>query len=98
MSPFNCIQVCSDSSAIQKYFPLAVHTFGIDRQHDALRAEIRGGKFHNIWIPDGSCIYRDLVGSGLKKFLDVLYRRDPATDRERNIDPRSDPFNEGSQS
>src|SRR3954465_15215618 len=62
----------------------ALDPLGVDRDHDALLAELFGALLDEFAVRNRGRVDRDLVGSGAQQHLDVVDRADPATDRQRH--------------
>src|SRR4051795_11687385 len=60
------------------------HALGVDRNHDALGAELLSRVRHEVRIPHGRRIDRDLVGTREEQGPYVLDRTQAATHRERH--------------
>ena len=56
----------------------------VDREHDALRAELRRELVEQLRARDRGAVDRDLVGAGVEHRLRVGDRADAAADRERH--------------
>jgi hypothetical protein len=56
----------------------------VDREHHALRAELRGQLVDQLGAPDRRAVDRDLVGARVEHCLRVGHRADSAADRERH--------------
>ena len=56
----------------------------IDRNRNALRAELPGGFAHEFRSGNGSRVYGDLVGAGQQQAADILHRADAAAHRHRH--------------
>ena len=59
---------------------------GVDREHDALRAERARQLVEQLRPRERGRVDRDLVGAGVEHRLGVGDRADPAADRERDED------------
>ncbi len=58
---------------------------GVDRTDNGLGAELGGERGQELRAIDGSLVDRDLVGPGPEQAARVLEARDPAADRERDL-------------
>ena len=62
----------------------ALHPLGVDRDHDALVAELFRGFLDEFAATDGGAIDRDLVRAGLQQRPDIVDRAHAAAHRQRH--------------
>ena len=95
LGPGDGVEARRVTATMGEYFPLArTDVLGVDRDHDALAAELAGGFLDQGGVLDGRSIEGDFVRAGVEHRPDVLDGAEAAADGERHEDLVGRPFDD----